>query len=81
MLVDTPYPDDRVPPSSEEPVQRWVQLECIHPISIVLLHLISNDIGHLKHSENSEHAATSVCKLRSFNPLIFLNPHWKNIQC
>ena len=51
MLVDTPYPDDGVSPSSEEPVERRVQLECVHPISVVLLHLISNDIGHLQHKK------------------------------
>lgn len=49
VLVDAPYPDDGVPSSGEEPVQRRVQLEGIDPVAVVLLHLISNDIGHLEH--------------------------------
>ena len=53
VLVDTPYPDDGVSSSSEEPVQRRVELECVHPIAIVLLHLVSNDIGHLQHTVES----------------------------
>lgn len=48
VLVDAPYPDDWVSPSSEEPVESRVQLQCIHPIPIVFFHLISNDIRHLK---------------------------------
>lgn len=51
VLVDTPYPDDWVSPSSEEPIESRVQLQCIHPISIVFFHLISNDIGHLKQTD------------------------------
>lgn len=54
VLVDTPYPDDRVPSSSEEPIQCGVKLERVHPISIVLLHLISNHVRHLKHLEQAE---------------------------
>lgn len=53
VLVDTPYPDDWVSPSSEEPIESRVQLQCIHPISIVFFHLISNDIRHLKQKETS----------------------------
>lgn len=53
MLVDAPYPDDRIPSSSEEAVQCRVQLECIHPISIILLHLISNDVGHLANEKKA----------------------------
>lgn len=58
VLVDAPYPDDGVPPSREEPVQRRVQLQRVHPISIVLLHLVSNDIGHLKHKDQGEHGGS-----------------------
>lgn len=56
VLVHTPYPDDGVPSSREEPVQCRVQLERVHPISVVLLNLISNDIRHLKHKEVSMHS-------------------------
>lgn len=55
VLINAPYPDDRVSSSCEESVQRWVQLKCIHPVSIILLHLISNDIGHLPHRGASEY--------------------------
>lgn len=48
VLVDTPYPNDRVPASGEETIECWVELQCIYPISIVLLHLISNDVRHLR---------------------------------
>lgn len=54
VLVHTPYPDDGVSSSGEEPVQRRIQLERIHPVSIVLFHFISNDIGHLTHREGNE---------------------------
>lgn len=54
VLVDTPYPDDGVPSSGEETIQRRVKLERIHPIPIVLLNLISNDIRHLEHGEENE---------------------------
>lgn len=55
VLVHAPYPDDGVPSGGEEPVQSRIQLERVHPVSIVLFHLISNDIGHLAHREGSEH--------------------------
>lgn len=48
VLVDTPYPNDWVSSSSEEPIESRVQLQRIHPISVVFFHLISNDIGHLE---------------------------------
>lgn len=48
VLVDAPYPNDGVSSSSEEPIESRVQLQRIHPIPVVLFHLISNDIGHLE---------------------------------
>ena len=72
MLVDAPYPDDGVSPSGEEPVKSWVELESIHPISIVLLHLISNDIGHLTHREGSEQ--TSCARLDALT-------YWVSCTC
>lgn len=69
VLVDAPYPDDGVPPCSEEPVQSRVELECIHPVSIVLLHLISNDIWYLEHrEENGRWAQTPNLDLFCFGP-------------
>lgn len=47
MLVDAPYPDDRVSSSSEEPIESGVQLQRIHPISVVFFHLVPNHVGHL----------------------------------
>lgn len=77
VLVDTPYPDDWVSSSSEEPIESRVQLQCIHPISIVFFHLISNDIGHLKQTETSAHwcqifpnnTPASMCIFRSLYAL------------
>lgn len=48
MLVHAPYPDDWVSSGCEEPIERRVELESIHPISVVFLHLISNDVRYLK---------------------------------
>lgn len=47
MLTDTPYPYDGVPAGREQSVQRWVQLQSIDAIAIVLLDLIANNVRHL----------------------------------
>lgn len=74
MLVDTPYPDDGIPSSSKEAVKRRVQLECIHPIAIVLLHLVSNNIGHLKHKEEGREKSSQIASLIS--PLFQQRTHF-----
>lgn len=47
MLIDTPYSYDGVSTGREKSVKCWVQLQGIDPISVVLLHFISNNIGNL----------------------------------
>lgn len=64
VLINTPYPDDRVSPCGEEPVQRRVELEGVHPIPIILLHLVSNDVGDLWHEKVRGQTPTwSACGL------------------
>lgn len=53
VLVDAPYPDNRVSTSSEEPVKSRVQLQSINSITVVFLHFISDHIRHLRHTENA----------------------------
>lgn len=48
MLVDAPYPNDGVSASREEAVQGRVELQGVHPIAVILLHLIPNHIGYLQ---------------------------------
>lgn len=47
VLINTPYSNDRVSSCCEESVQSRVKLEGVHPISIILFHLVSNNVGDL----------------------------------
>lgn len=84
VLVDTPYPDDWVSSSSEEPIESGVQLQRIHPIPVVFFHLVPNHIGHLIQKETSarshqtlititrivpSNTPTSLCTFRNLDTL------------
>lgn len=68
MLVDAPYPDDRISSGGEETIKSRVQLQRVHPIPIVFFHLISNDIGHLKKRERGERALASDSQITCIVP-------------
>lgn len=59
VLIDAPYPDDGVSASCEETVERGIQLQSVHTVTIVLLHLISDHVWDLEEqlfSVNNFHA-------------------------
>lgn len=60
VLTDTPYSYDGVSTGREESVKCWVQLQGIDPVSVVLLHLVSNNIGNL--TDTSRLAVHEVIK-------------------
>lgn len=72
VLIDTPYSDDGVPPRGEEPVERWVQLQGIDSIPVILLHFISNNIGNLADTNTSQ--AVLRCSLLLANSNTKLTP-------
>lgn len=57
MLIDAPYADDGVSARGEEAVQSGVQLQGVHPVTVVLLDFVSDHVGNLKaHSDTPLHS-------------------------